>query len=753
MSTELRSTTLMGYADRTTMRPGDTISFLVSAKGHSTYQADIVRLLSAEGGPLAPPFREEVIPLVGAGERPGRVQAIDAGSWAHVPLTRDWANGITIQTFIWPTLPNAGAQFIAGTWSEITRIGIGLRIAQDGYLEAVIGDGARVEVVRGEKLKRRHWYFVAASYDSATGTLQLVQESADRVVQSAVQPVARSSQIGALRPSESTAVTFAAVASAGPRPNRRPPVRVAQHFNGKLDRPRLAQRSLSFAEMTALTALEVPVALEPDIAGSWDFALDMGSEIIRDRSPRRADGRLYNMPTRAMTGHNWYGQEMNWQTAPDLYGAIHFHEDDVHDCGWQVDFSVNLPDNLKSGVYAARLRAGEDQYHIPFFVRAPAGRPSSPVAFLAATATYSVYANLKARLMRDFWEVSQGCLLTMDPVDNYLFTHPEIGLSTYDRHSDGSGVAYVSRLRPQTSIRPDARLWNFPADMLVADWLEHSGHGYDVVTDDDLHEEGVAALDDYRVVVTGSHPEYFSSEMLDALQAFLRRGGRLIYTGANGFYWRCAFHPQAPGVIELRRAEDGLRAWDAEPGEYYHSSNGEYGGLWRRNGRTPQMLTGVGFVAQGFDASAPYRRLEDSKDPRAAFIFEGVQNDVFGDAGAMGGGAAGMEIDAADFDLGTPEHTLILARSEGHSNAYQLVNEEITIAHSATDVLHNPAVRAEITFCETAAGGAVFCTGSIAYAGALAINHFNNDCSRILANVLRRFVDPVPFALPGAIGK
>jgi N,N-dimethylformamidase len=254
-------------------------------------------------------------------------------------------------------------------------------------------------------------------------------------------------------------------------------------------------------------------------------------------------------------------------------------------------------------------------------------------------------------------------------------------------------------------------------------------------------------------VVTGSHPEYFSSEMLDALQAFLRRGGRLIYTGANGFYWRCAFHPQAPGVIELRRAEDGLRAWDAEPGEYYHSSNGEYGGLWRRNGRTPQMLTGVGFVAQGFDASAPYRRLEDSKDPRAAFIFEGVQNDVFGDAGAMGGGAAGMEIDAADFDLGTPEHTLILARSEGHSNAYQLVNEEITIAHSATDVLHNPAVRAEITFCETAAGGAVFCTGSIAYAGALAINHFNNDCSRILANVLRRFVDPVPFALPGAIGK
>jgi N,N-dimethylformamidase len=238
--------------------------------------------------------------------------------------------------------------------------------------------------------------------------------------------------------------------------------------------------------------------------------------------------------------------------------------------------------------------------------------------------------------------------------------------------------------------------------------------------------------------------------MLDAVQAFLRRGGRLIYTGANGFYWRCAYHPQAEGVIELRRAEDGLRAWDAEPGEYYHSSNGEYGGLWRRNGRTPQMLTGVGFVAQGFDSSAPYRRTEAAKDPRAAFIFDGVDEDVFGDYGVMGNGAAGMEIDAADPDLGSPAHTLVLARSEGHSNVYELVSEEITISHSATNVLHNPAVRAEITFFETTSGGAVFSTGSIAYAGALGFNNFQNACARLVGNVLRRFVDPTPFTPPAS---
>ena len=76
-----------------------------------------------------------------------------------------------------------------------------------------------------------------------------------------------------------------------------------------------------------------------------------------------------------------------------------------------------------------------------------------------------------------------------------------------------------------------------------------------------------------------------------------------MYLGANGWYWRIAYHETLPGVIEVRRAEDGIRAWAAEPGEYYHSFTGEYGGLWRRNGRPPNVVAGIGFSAQGFDIS------------------------------------------------------------------------------------------------------------------------------------------------------
>ena len=124
--------------------------------------------------------------------------------------------------------------------------------------------------------------------------------------------------------------------------------------------------------------------------------------------------------------------------------------------------------------------------------------------------------------------------------------------------------------------------------------------------------------------------------------------------------------------MEVRRNEDGTRAWAAEPGEYYHSFTGEYGGLWRRQGRPPQMIAGNGFIAQGFDDSSYYLRQEGSFDPRARFIFEGIADDErIGDFGLVGNGAAGLELDHVDRLLGSPPNTLVLASSTGHSDIYR----------------------------------------------------------------------------------
>src|SRR5690606_28213374 len=140
------------------------------------------------------------------------------------------------------------------------------------------------------------------------------------------------------------------------------------------------------------------------------------------------------------------------------------------------------------------------------------------------------------------------------------------------------------------------------------------------------------------------------------------------------------------GIIETRRAENGTRTWAAEPGEYAMSFNGETGGLWRNLGRSPQSLVGVGYASEGFDVSSYYRRLPASRDPRAAFIFEGVgEDEIIGNFGAVEGGAAGLELDIADRLLGTPPHALVVAASEKHSNVYVLTPEELISNYPGTD--------------------------------------------------------------------
>jgi N,N-dimethylformamidase len=219
-----------------------------------------------------------------------------------------------------------------------------------------------------------------------------------------------------------------------------------------------------------------------------------------------------------------------------------------------------------------------------------------------------------------------------------------------------------------------------------------------------------------------------------------------MYLGGNGFYWRVAYHQDLPGVMEVRRAEDGTRAWAAEPGEYTMSFTGEYGGMWRRQERAPNRLVGIGFTAQGFDKGSYYVRTAASEDPRAAFIFRGIGRDErIGDFGNAGGGAAGQELDRYEPLLGSPPHALVVATSVDHTDYMLIVNEELIGLHAMIGGTENPNVRADMTFFELPGGGGVFSTGSISWPSSLPTNGFDNNVARITRNVLDRFLDPKPF--------
>jgi N,N-dimethylformamidase len=304
-------------------------------------------------------------------------------------------------------------------------------------------------------------------------------------------------------------------------------------------------------------------------------------------------------------------------------------------------------------------------------------------------------------------------------------------------------------MRPKYRISSMNITWQFPADLSIIAWLEHNGYAYDIVTDEDLHREGVSALKPYSCVLTGTHPEYTSERMLDATEDYVAGGGRLIYMGGNGFYWVIGYDEEEPGCMEVRKLDSGMRAWAAKAGEHYLQTTGEKSGLWRNRGRAPQKLTGVGFIAEGFETSAPFRRMPDSFHRTVSWITKGIEGEIIGNEGLAYGGAAGVELDRYDLSLGTPPHTKIIASSGGHSDNYVLVTEELLYAYAGLVGSLDYRIRGDITYFTAPNDGAVFSTGSIAFGQALPAKGFANSAATLLKNVVDAFLRPG--SLPGGL--
>lgn len=710
---------LIGYCDRLSAHAGQTVAFKVSSALDAPYRARLVRIVSADPNPAGPGQIEWDVDAPFAGAYPSRAQPIRMGSYARTDtaLRQEGDGAIRVEATIWPTTPDKGEQIV------VAYDDIALTVAPDGSAGARLADTA---LSTGAALKARHWYRLVLTFDPDTGTLRIAQD-----------------ELRAAHPVRAEAM----VAVAGtPRRDRHAPVLFAAtggseattgHFNGKIEAP-----SLHFAAEPRAAAL----------AARWDFARDIPTTRIRDTGPRRLDGRVFNLPARAMTGAAWDGRETCWRHAPDHYGAIHFHDDDVADFGWETDFAFTVPEDLPSGIYAARLEGGGHWDAIPFFVTPPPGRRRADLCVVIPSFTYVVYGN-HARV--DFDAAWTRRASDWDGYPANPAEHPELGWSTYNAHSDGSGICHATHRRPLLTLRPGfltfagaagSGLRHLQADTHLIAWLHAKGHAYDIVTDHDLDEGGADRLSGYKAVTTTTHPEYHTQNTLDALTAYRDRGGKLMYLGGNGFYWRIARHGETPDALEIRRAEGGIRAWEAEPGEYFQAFDGAYGGLWRRNGRPPQQLAGIGFIAQGLFEGSIYRRTDDSHAPDLAWVFDGIEGETFGECGLSGGGAAGFELDCVDEKLGTPDGVRVLARSEGHGPSFVLVPEELlTHVVSRNGERTGQRMRADMILGPVPGGGAIFATGSITFCGSLPCDGFDNPVSRLLNNVLTRFLNDSDF--------
>ena len=700
---------LIGYSSELSGRPGDRIDFKISSQLDAPYKAQLFRSICADPNPAGAGLVERPCADFFPDQCfPSRYQSFYPGSHAVtvVPLEVTATNFLEFSVRIYPTLRTLHAQTILsfGLFS--------IEIAPQGTVVLRSGDAT---LASSETTVLRQWHQIKASITSS-GQMSI---SLSALSGATVAPTTGANTVMDLCVHDVVMVA-AHLSDAGP----------TGCFNGKIEAPQISADGARVA--------------------AWDFSHNIPSMSVPGQFgiPSCPDLKLVNAPTRAVTGSLWDASEMNWRHKPAHYGAIAFHQNEIYDFNWDTDFSFVIPANLPSGVYVMRISCGAEYDAMPFFVCPELGKPRAKVCVLVSTFTYAIYGNHARPDYEQSW---------LDRINDWqAYPHnpavfPDYGLSTYNNHSDGSGICHASHRRPLFNLRPGyltfgqsscSGLRHFQADSHLISWLHAKGIPYDLITDSELHNDGVAAIADYAALLTGSHPEYHTCETLDALTAYRDQGGALHYLGGNGFYWRIARHSEDPGLLEIRRAEDGLRAWASEPGEYYHAFDGTYGGLWRRSGRAPQQLVGIGFTAQGVFTGMPYHR--SCHDPAFDWVFDGIEGVVIGDFGFSGHGAAGFELDRIDPMLGSDQDITILAQSYDTANEFMLVPEEqLTHLTNLSGGPEDAVKRADMVYFETVGGGRVFSVGSITFCGSLPWNNFDNSVSRLLHNVLTHSLGPI----------
>jgi hypothetical protein len=360
----------------------------------------------------------------------------------------------------------------------------------------------------------------------------------------------------------------------------------------------------------------------------------------------------------------------------------------------------------RSGLYYFHAATESGLFFSFPWIVAPAS-PTAPLAVLASNITWNAYNNFGGR-------------------SNYI--HPDRlpprptlhARSELDRYTDPEHIHYRgSEYDPLSFDRPEpinhipelvqigdpiegrAACHLAPAEWRLLGWLEREGFAYDLYAETQLHF-GPLNLDDYKVLILSTHPEYWSCQMYYALKSWVfERGGRLMYLGGNGLNCDVEFLDHQTCIY---RNEDGRQLRDKSRGleSRFHQRH-----------ESEANLLGVVFNERAIMTAAPYRVVNASH-----WVFDGTglaEGDLFGrqcQHQRVPGGASGHETDK--MSPSSPAGTKLLAKGINPDDG------------GAEMVIHKPG-----------RGAAVFSAGSICWPSSLLVDQ---AVSQITANVLRRFL-------------
>lgn len=362
--------------------------------------------------------------------------------------------------------------------------------------------------------------------------------------------------------------------------------------------------------------------------------------------------------------------------------------------GYSLEYqkhAVTAPD--RSGLYYLHAKTRSGKFCSFPWIVSPR-EPQADVAVLTSNITWNAYNNFGGRsnYFNQDGLPEQPVVNARQDIGRYtspdIWPFAETGAPlSFQRPELPSEVAETTEITDPIPGRMGSCF--APGEWRLLGWLERASFAYDLYSEVDVHFDKVP-LDQYKVLVTNNHPEYWSKEMYFRVKNWVHEdGGKLMYLGGCGMFAEVEFSDEA---TMLCRRE----------------------GVWDQRGEPAAKLIGVEYTHSGFQSGAPYRVIAAD---HWAFAGTGLKTgDRFGHRSLherCPGGASAHELDKISPD--GPDGMIQLAKGDNPND-------------SGADV---------ITY-ETASGGVVFSVGSLCWTLSIVID---DHVSAITTNVLRRFLD------------
>ena len=572
---ELQLPGLHTYAERS-IAAGETIHFRTSST--VPYRLSICRLagdVDDQSSDVVLHTQQETEP---------RQQSIYPGSYVHVdqglPADQE-LSAITLECWVRPWRLNEW-QGVMTQHDFPQACGVGLFIDHAGRAALYLGDGGKYDPSRnfvGAKLNHRRWNHLVGTWDGNQVVLWVNgRKSGTWELSEAVR-------------AGKASLRLAAYGQDG----------VADRFlEGDLALPTIYSKALladEIKERIDARALKEPTAQH--VVACWPLAEEKG-DTVADISRQQRHGRIINHAAWMVGGPSFKSDDVgrydqNYVPAADNTRGhgLRFASDDLYDCQWEVTDQFTLPEDSKSGVYVGRYEYHVEgrpyQYHVTFNVRRSPQRPPAPNLVLLSSSTWTAYNAAP-------FPVPANGPRNVN-TNGQPSSHPQApAFSCYRDHHHGQPAYYFGLNIPCPAASPD---WLYldpqfryshllRGELFLHRWLEglygdHDGYDFDVVTDDDLHQDP-EMLQDYQTLFINGHSEYWSVEAYTGVDAFLSAGGNVVALSGNTMFWRTSFSEDG-AVMECRKFDPRIGGrGGATIGELYHSDDKKRGSLMRECG-------------------------------------------------------------------------------------------------------------------------------------------------------------------------